>query len=680
MAQLLKPNKFVTMWEALSIWSLYNYSFINYDWTVLDSGQIEAWQTPQYVWEVPYKPSTSTHTYSFSWRSPEVWPIGLDGVIYKAQFTEVAITYTVTWKNYDWTVLEVDRWLTPGTMPEYNSATPTKPGGYRFIWWSPTVVAVTGDAEYTAQFELQYWAVNFYEIDEFYWNTYLAKTVQAPYWTLIETLIPDQSEIIIPERQDWYQYLFDTNSDWIIIDWETVSSPNYNVYWYIRREQSWPQWWDIRNSTICYFRTNSWEYWVDPYDPTRKLTVGGTQEEYSRKFLSDTSVQWNYVTPSNLLQDTTFVSCWFMVETPPAQNSAQAQSTPYCWRWWVMLDWQHGTVGKYDAFEYKTSSGWARWPVLWLQAYTRYHVAYWEDSTGLFYEIRWWWFTGQREYLSTGVTYTESKVQYVRNPGLKMHIWDTIYERQARDSQEIEAYYQRMKQYYVDPTPPAPVIIDDNDFWNDTSATTAIYLKRWQFWINLWTFGSKWLPSNRWTTDADNLYMSFTWLSNKFTGVSASQFANTIKFVAFWCTAWVPMADWQVTTIQFGSCWKSLLFDWSSWGSPRTIGCIEYYDLLWQYQKLQIVPNSKLAQAFEWVFLAYWVVWDDLVYFVNDSKWMIQWIVPDMDFQDKRTLTIKSNASVNTERRVWDYIAKTTFPTDQEILAYYNRTKKYYQN
>ena len=64
--------------------------------------------------------------------------------------------YTVTWKNYDGTVLKVDENVKKGVTPNYSGTTPTKPSTeaneYVFDKWSPTPAKINGDVTYTASF------------------------------------------------------------------------------------------------------------------------------------------------------------------------------------------------------------------------------------------------------------------------------------------------------------------------------------------------------------------------------------------------------------------------------------------------------------------------------------------------------------------------------------------------
>lgn len=63
--------------------------------------------------------------------------------------------YTITWKNYDGTVLETDT-VTEGDTPVYNGSTPTRAEDdqytYTFEGWDKTVVAATANATYMATF------------------------------------------------------------------------------------------------------------------------------------------------------------------------------------------------------------------------------------------------------------------------------------------------------------------------------------------------------------------------------------------------------------------------------------------------------------------------------------------------------------------------------------------------
>jgi hypothetical protein len=65
-------------------------------------------------------------------------------------------TFTITFLNYDGSELQSSE-LEAGTMPQYNGATPTRPADdentYTFLGWTPAVVAVAGNASYTATFQ-----------------------------------------------------------------------------------------------------------------------------------------------------------------------------------------------------------------------------------------------------------------------------------------------------------------------------------------------------------------------------------------------------------------------------------------------------------------------------------------------------------------------------------------------
>ena len=68
-------------------------------------------------------------------------------------------TYTITWKNYDGSVLELDEKVSKDTVPTYDGLTPTKDSDaqYSYVWtgWTPEVVEATADVEYVATFKAE---------------------------------------------------------------------------------------------------------------------------------------------------------------------------------------------------------------------------------------------------------------------------------------------------------------------------------------------------------------------------------------------------------------------------------------------------------------------------------------------------------------------------------------------
>ena len=104
----------------------------------------------------PTKEATAQYTYSFVGWTPKIVEVTEDAT-YTAIYNRTINTYTITWVNYDGTVLEKDLEVPYGDFPSYNSATPKKTATskytYKFINWNPEVVEVTKDATYKATYK-----------------------------------------------------------------------------------------------------------------------------------------------------------------------------------------------------------------------------------------------------------------------------------------------------------------------------------------------------------------------------------------------------------------------------------------------------------------------------------------------------------------------------------------------
>ena len=65
-------------------------------------------------------------------------------------------TFTVTWLNYDGTVLEIDESVSEGVAPSYNGVAPIRADDssntYTWSGWAPELKPVTGNQTYTATF------------------------------------------------------------------------------------------------------------------------------------------------------------------------------------------------------------------------------------------------------------------------------------------------------------------------------------------------------------------------------------------------------------------------------------------------------------------------------------------------------------------------------------------------
>ena len=133
----------------------YTVTWVNDDGTVLETDvNVPYGVTPTYDGATPKKASTTENTYAFSGWSPAIAAV-TGNATYTATYTTISNMRTVTWMNWDGTVLKTDS-AALGTMPAYTGATPTRPDDasyhYTFAGWSPELAVVTDNVTYTAVF------------------------------------------------------------------------------------------------------------------------------------------------------------------------------------------------------------------------------------------------------------------------------------------------------------------------------------------------------------------------------------------------------------------------------------------------------------------------------------------------------------------------------------------------
>ena len=133
----------------------YNITWKNDDGSVIRTDKVAYGDTPNFGETAPTRENTAQYAYTFANWTPAINAVTGDAE-YQATYTSEVRKYTITWVNDDGTVLEVDENVPYGTVPSYNSSTPTKDSGrgvtYEFKGWDSPTEFVKADKTYTAQY------------------------------------------------------------------------------------------------------------------------------------------------------------------------------------------------------------------------------------------------------------------------------------------------------------------------------------------------------------------------------------------------------------------------------------------------------------------------------------------------------------------------------------------------
>ncbi|MFA6852098.1 MAG: leucine-rich repeat protein, partial [Bacilli bacterium] len=136
----------------------YRITWKNYDGTVLEVDEnVPFGDIPTYDGEAPTQTETQQYKYTFHQWFPKVNKV-FGNKTYTATFSSELQTYTVVWKNYDGTVLEVDENVPYGTTPTYDADEPVKMDSgshyFAFSGWGIDIEPITHDETYYANFDL----------------------------------------------------------------------------------------------------------------------------------------------------------------------------------------------------------------------------------------------------------------------------------------------------------------------------------------------------------------------------------------------------------------------------------------------------------------------------------------------------------------------------------------------
>jgi hypothetical protein len=132
----------------------YTIRFVNEDGSLLKAENVAEGHMPSYTGETPVKSATAQYTYTFKAWTPALATV-TGPATYTAEYDSTVNSYLISFVNGEETLQSTE--VPYGETPSYTGETPTKPATvqytYTFKEWTPAIVAVTGIATYTAEFD-----------------------------------------------------------------------------------------------------------------------------------------------------------------------------------------------------------------------------------------------------------------------------------------------------------------------------------------------------------------------------------------------------------------------------------------------------------------------------------------------------------------------------------------------
>jgi hypothetical protein len=133
----------------------FKVEYKNYDGTLLETDEVLYGENAHYDGTAPTKPDSDPYVYAFKgWDNSDVNVV--KDMVLTAQYEEIQKVFTVTFLNYDDSVLSTDKVAYGGTADPGEAANPSKPSDdqyhYTFKAWSDSLENVTSDKSVKATY------------------------------------------------------------------------------------------------------------------------------------------------------------------------------------------------------------------------------------------------------------------------------------------------------------------------------------------------------------------------------------------------------------------------------------------------------------------------------------------------------------------------------------------------